>query len=144
MAPFLTPRFCQTERRVRFQCAAHCSSPQIRAGLGPHRGDAGVVGGRMRVMPTPSLPGCGGILARGGHGRGDFTPDAVLGGGMMVTMNQLECPEDPTPQPLPRPRPLCSPYPFCYPIPHRLLNSAPFKALSFHWGVHSTWSRPSD
>lgn len=29
MAPFLTPRFCQTERRVRFQCVAHCSSPRI-------------------------------------------------------------------------------------------------------------------
>lgn len=54
----------------------------------------------MGVMPTPSLPGCGGILAGGGHGRGDFTPDAALGGGAAVTTNRLECPEglpDPAP-----------------------------------------------
>lgn len=66
----------------------------------------------MGVMPTPSLPGCGSILAGGGHGRGDFTPDAVLGGGVEMTTNGLECPEDPTPQTLPRPRPLQSLHPF--------------------------------
>lgn len=56
-------------------------------GLGPHQGDVGVgvVGGRVGVVPTPSLPGCGGILASRGHGRGDFTPDAVLGGAAEVT-----------------------------------------------------------
>lgn len=53
-------------------------------GLGPHRGDVGVVGGRVGVVPTPRL-GCGGILASGGHGRGDFTPNAVLGGAVEVT-----------------------------------------------------------
>lgn len=105
MALFLTPRFCQTERRVRVQCTARCSpSPSSPVG-GPHRGDAGVVGGRVGIVPTPSLLGCGGILTGGGHGWGDFTPDAVLGGGVEVTVKGPERPEDPTYQPIPDPAP---------------------------------------
>lgn len=36
------------------------------------------MGGGVGIVPTPSLLGCGGILTGGGHGWGDFTPDAVL------------------------------------------------------------------
>lgn len=36
------------------------------------------MGGGGGIVPTPSLLGCGGILTGGGHGWGDFTPDAVL------------------------------------------------------------------
>lgn len=59
---------------------------------GPHRGDAGVVGGGVGIVPTPSLLGCSGILTGGGHGWGDFTPDAVLGGGVEVTVKGPERP----------------------------------------------------
>lgn len=93
MAPFLTPRFCQTERKVRVQRTARCSpSPSSRQVGGPHRGDAGVVGGGVGIVPTPSLLGCSGILTGGGHGWGDFTPDAVLGGGVEVTVKGPERP----------------------------------------------------
>lgn len=60
-------------------------------GLGPHRDDAGVLGRRLGAVYAPSLPSGGGILAGGGHGRGDFTPDAVLGGAVEVTEGTRVC-----------------------------------------------------
>lgn len=66
-------------------------------------------------MPTSSLPGCGGILAGGGHGWGDFTPDAVLGGGMEVTeKGPLKTPH---PSPFPGPAPYASLHPLGYLFP---------------------------
>ena len=59
----------------------------------------------MGIVPIPSLLGCGGILTGGGHGWGDFTPDAVLGGGVEVMVKGPERPEDPTYQPLSDPAP---------------------------------------
>lgn len=63
-APFLMFRFCESERRVRVQGMTNLLPlPLMRAGLGPHRSDTGVLRGRLGVLPTSSLPGCGRILA---------------------------------------------------------------------------------
>lgn len=71
---------------VRVHCLAYCfPCPLLRTGLGLHQGDAGVLGRRVEVVPAPSLPGCGGILAGRGHGRGNFTPDKVLRGAVEMT-----------------------------------------------------------
>jgi hypothetical protein len=104
-APFLTLRFCQSERRIRVQDTAGLLSLPSRAGLGPHRGNAQVVRGRLGVVSTLTMSGSGGILAGGGHGWGGCSSAAALAG-VQLAVRWLKCPEDPTSPSLSGPRPL--------------------------------------
>ena len=77
----------------------------------------------MGIVSTPSLSGCGGILAGGGHGWGDFTPDAFLGGRVEVTPKGPNAMKILHPSPSQAPPPTLVSIPLLS-IPHHLLNSA--------------------